>query len=75
MVNLLPGPGAARTVVVSGYRGGGEIAERLGEADLAGARDLADILDDQGLAPFRCPVCERSYCPEHWRGDRCPYGH
>ncbi|MGA8112788.1 MAG: hypothetical protein WCA46_03890 [Actinocatenispora sp.] len=39
--------------------------------------DLATALFDRdpAWAPFFCPTCERAYCADHWRADRCPFGH
>ncbi|MEV0839076.1 hypothetical protein AB0I55_05900 [Actinocatenispora sera] len=81
MVELLPGPGDNATLMVSGF-GATDVAEPLGDERLAhrvrsADDDLPGVLYDRdpAWAPYFCPVCERSYCVDHWRGSRCPYGH
>lgn len=82
MVELLPGPGSGRTLMVSGFAPGTEVAEPVPDPRLAALVSAGDpalpgtLYDrDPAWAPFFCPVCERSYCAEHWQGNRCPYGH
>lgn len=90
MIALLPGPGPYGTLTVDGFRAGTEVAQPLSDPRLAGAvqaagPDLAaDLYDqDEAMAPFWCPTCERAYCVGHWRLAEgrsghlgaCPYGH